>query len=102
MKGFKIEIEPWQDKYLRANANEKTPPELAETTGLPISFIYNFCYRNKLVFKKVDPAKHALVESERRFRMENIKRFPPAAEKKIARPPAVYTNKTPYGIANHF
>jgi hypothetical protein len=89
----------WKTAFIRVNASNHTASELSQMLEVPVSFIYSFCKHHGLRLKKYKPG-------------EKLKRVTPTTSSdylgddilvqdpiKKQRPPAVYTNRSPYGLA---
>jgi len=95
-----INTSPSQEAFLKAYSSQYTCRELATELNLTMQDVYNYCGRKHLALRK---------QGNKKTR-RNLVRLPkytggyaPAPSiKPMNRPLAVYTNKTPYGIANHF
>jgi len=93
----KFEMEDWEKEFINREHCNCTVKEMAVRLDVAEHVIYNYCYKRKLRFKKVDEN----ISQERAARLASIKKFDQEPEpKKIIRPPAVYGNiPSPYGLA---
>jgi len=93
----KYELEDWERDFIEREHAKCTVKEMAVRLDAPEHVIYNYCYKRKLSFKKVDES----IANERAARLASIKQFDQETKpKKLIRPPAVYGNiPSPYGLA---
>lgn len=75
-----------QKEFLTNRSTDYTILELSEHTGLTEQQCQNFCHRNNLRYK--------FIQVYRKHRKNNVE------IKTKVYPPAVYSNKSPYGIAS--
>src|ERR1044071_7892298 len=92
-------IKPWQLQYIEHNHGTQTPPDMAAATGLSLSKVYVICKKKRWKFKSSRPRKQvSQLLFDRTKKNVAYEADPPA--RKIIRPPAIYSNSTPYGIAS--
>jgi arsenate reductase-like glutaredoxin family protein len=85
-------LQAYQIAFIRVNAEELTAEELAKCTGEKVDAVRRFCQANKITYKKVGCKRkrtNARTEGERVRPQGNRNR-----------PPATYSNHSPYGIAS--
>lgn len=82
------------DVLFSANG-QKNVKVLAREAGMSEKAVYSFCYRRKIPIKKIS---HGRANRE----CNNVHTVPEAKKEQcsIRRPPAVYTNHSPFGIAS--
>lgn len=81
--------------FILAHYKELTVPEMAFHLALEKTIIYNIASRLKLQFKPVGK------EAPKLPKREYVSRKNPEPPKsRIQRPPAVYSNHSPFGIAS--
>lgn len=88
-------LSPEQDDFLKANT-DLTVAELAQALDVPLHIIYSSGGRLKLTFKSARIPKPA-TEYDRAYALRSR-----PAEKKagFVRPPAEYSNQSPWGVAS--
>lgn len=92
------ELLPWQSDYVQKNHSMYTAAQIAVKMHCTVALVVRFCLERKISIKggkkySADRPPRKIV----RARVEKeIIRVP---EEKFVRPPAVYDNKSPYGIA---
>lgn len=91
-----------QDNYIRLNAEEMTVREMAKALDMKIAAVYDFCYANGISFKR--DSRREPSPPPPRFPFKHIHKAEPQEEEdrkpSFTRPPAVYSNRSPYGIAS--
>lgn len=79
--------------FIRQNLDKMSMPEIAREIGVKPYYVYQYCYRQKLI----KPRKY--VRKKTPNLVERIVRF--TQKKKIERPAPVYTqSRSPYEIAD--
>jgi hypothetical protein len=82
--------EEWKLRYIKKYASKLTASEIEKLTGISVTFIYQYCDKNKIDLKRRRYEKHKYSPEERRPVF-----IYPEKEKIIwQRPPAVYSNKS--------
>jgi|SRR5687767_12616142 hypothetical protein len=91
-------VQPWQIQYIEQNHETQIPPDMAAATGLSLSKVYVICKKRRWKFKSAKSEKRI---SHLSFDLskKNTAYHPDPPSQKIIRPPAVYSNSTPFGIA---
>ena len=84
-------------QYIIANAERFTVQEFAEELALGKSVIYNIGNRYKLKFKGMVEARR---EAQKPVRARDPKLIPDPPKAVYERVPAMYSNKSPMGIAS--
>lgn len=85
-----------KENFIRKNAEDLTVKELVAVTGQTETAVRGFCHKHRIKFKKAYVARR---EERRRQDIAAGKIWTKAISHK--RPPAIYTNRTPFGIASH-
>jgi len=84
-----------QERFVIENAAEMTAREVAQALGLPESVVRNIGSRGGIAFKKAEYTKPIKSQKPRPVLVKK-------QEEKVIfkRPPAEYSNSSPYGIAS--
>lgn len=94
-----IKIQQWQINYVEKNYKGETVPEMAGVVGLSANKIYVLCNERGWEYKTARPEKKAYEPKKSTAGGKSIAYMPDPPKQKFERPPAVYSNGSPYGIA---
>lgn len=90
-------LQEFQKSFLRSNATMKSVPELSRELDIKDHLIYDFFKNERIPYKRAK-AK-SIVLSQKRKHIVDIRYYEPDPPVKQTRWPAVYSNKSPYGLA---
>lgn len=88
---------PEELAYIMANSERFTVQELAEELALGKSVIYNIGSRYNLKFRGMVEARR---EEKKKTKVHDGKLIPDPAKAVFERAPAMYSNRSPMGIAS--
>lgn len=97
-----IMMTPDQARFILAHAQEYTSKEFAQMFGIDLFAVRNLSPRTGVKLKR-EPKRAKIPYTY--IKKEGIKEkafVPDLPKKKIERPPAQYSNSSPYGIASEF
>lgn len=86
--------------FIQEYAGKITVKQIAGQRKKNEAAIYAFCYKHGIDFKKAVKPKHKGPYRQLTKNIIPYSTFEPP-KKSFSRPPAIYTNRSPFGIANN-
>jgi excisionase family DNA binding protein len=91
-------MDDWKEAFIRANHQEMSVPDMAKALDVSKPTVYNYCHNNKLPIKKVRSNWRGPYKPKEN-KVFVHKAMPEPEPVRDVRAPAVYSNRSPYGLA---